>query len=100
MNFSHELLELKEFESKAVLSLNHDSVIAATRFVCMVYHKQDLRHKMFTQNNLSGDKLPKSLGALSFQLHRVWRLDGCLELERIEDDAVPGIDSLQVQQKM
>ena len=85
MSFSHELLELKEFGADANLSLDHHSVIAATRFVCMLYSKQDfvninyLRHKLLTQKNLSGDKLPSTLGALSLRLQRanyqshIWR---------------------------
>ena len=113
-NFSHELLELNEFGADAILSLDHDSVIAATRFVCMLYSKQDsvdinyIRHKLFTQKNLPGDKLPPTLGALSLHLQRanyqshIWRpacipildlpspeghgwgqVHGCLELERM-----------------
>ena len=57
----------------------------------MLYNKQDLRHKLFTQKNLSEDKLPQTLGELSLQLQRVWRLDGHLELERMIDDAVPDV---------
>ena len=68
-NFSHELLELKEFDADAILSLDLDPVIAATRFVYMLYSKQysvaiNLRHKLFTQKNLSRDKLPPMLGVL------------------------------------
>ena len=33
-NFSHKLLELKEFGANAILPLDHDFVIAATRFIC------------------------------------------------------------------
>ena len=118
-NFGHEFLELKEFGTNANLSLDHDSVIATTRFVCMLFSKQDsvdinyLRHKLFTQSNLPGDKLPPTLGSLSlhsqhadYQSH-VWRsacilildlpcpggngwsgMDCHLELERRIDDVV------------
>ena len=73
-NLSHELLELKEFGADAILSLDHDSVIAATRFVYMLYSKQyhvDInyfRHQLFTLKNLSGVKLPTTLGALCLHL--------------------------------
>ena len=62
---------MKEFGADAILSLDHDSVIAATRFVCILCSKQYsadinyLRHKRLTQKDLSEDKLPPMLGALS-----------------------------------
>ena len=73
-NLSHELLELKEFGTDVILSQDHDSAIAATRFVYMLYSKQyhvDInyfRHQLFTLNNLSRVKLPTTLGALSLHL--------------------------------
>ena len=84
-NFTHEFLELKEFDANVILSVDHDSVIAATRFICMLYSKQDsadinyFRHKLFTLKYLSGDKLLATLRVLSLHLQRanyqshIWR---------------------------
>ena len=106
-------MELKESAADAILSLDHDSVIDATRFLNSNRNSVDinyLRHKLLPPT------LPPTLVALSLHLQRanyqshIWRsacipiLDlpspegngwsqchGCLELERMIDDAVPDV---------
>ena len=72
-----QLVEMFEFGESSELMLQEPVVEACIKFVCLLYDKKStlidinaLRHKLFTQKNISGDKLPPILDALVLHLRR------------------------------
>ena len=116
-------IDLLDFGDSPILSLECESVISAIKFVCSLYDRKFdvidvnvLRHKLFTQKNVTGDKLPPTLDALSLHLRRanyqcyIWKsaceprlelpqpigngwinVNGTIEPERMITPAVPDI---------
>ena len=118
---TNEFIDMFEFGESPTLSLECASVIACIKFVCYLYDSKTtmmdinkLRHKLFTQKNVTGDKLPPTLDALTLHLRRanyqcfIWRfacnpllelpspldngwkrVEGIFEQERMSNAAVP-----------
>ena len=70
-------IDLLDFRDSPILSLECESVVSSIKFVCYLYDSKFdvidvnvLRHKRFTQKNVTGDKLPPTLDALSLHLLR------------------------------
>ena len=85
-----ELTNMIDFDEFPSLSLESPSVVTSINYVCYLYEGKksvsnvnELRYRMFTKKNLSGDCLPLALHALVLHLHRAnyqtftWRL-ACL----------------------
>ena len=72
-----DVTDMLDFGDTPELSLEQDSVVACIRFVCMLYDTHSnvldincLRHILFTQKNVSGERLPPTLDALTLHLRR------------------------------
>ena len=72
-----EVIEIFQFGDSASLDLQDECVEAAIKFVCLLYDKKakdadinGLRYTLFSKKNLSVDKLPPTLDALTLHLRR------------------------------
>lgn len=68
---------MRLFGDSTSLSIADNHVKACIKFVCSLYDESHaeynisyLRYKLFTQKNLSGEKLPPTLESLLFQHQR------------------------------
>ena len=112
-----------EFGETPLLSLEYEAVEACVKFVCLLYDPKTkivevnkLRHKLFTQKNINGEKLPPTLDSLIMHLRRAnyqcyiwkaacepllrlpspiengWKLvDGAIQQERMLNLSVPNV---------
>ena len=69
---------MRDFGELSSLSLQRTPVVPVIQFVCSLYQENkatsdinELQYEIFTQKNVSGDRLPPTLNALVFHLRRV-----------------------------
>ena len=72
-----ELTGMINFGEFPFISLESQCVVTSIHYVCYFYDENksgssvnELRYRMITKNNLSGDHLPPTLDALELHLHR------------------------------
>ena len=89
----NNLMDLNEFGETPSLDLDSLNVVAAIRFVCLLYDNKcssedvnGLRYRLFTKKGLLSDKLPPTLDALVLHLRRanyqcyIWKNSSTLHL--------------------